>query len=178
LTENLTQKLGIESVKASRRLEFIVDTIGRSKAKGVHMFQRVLMVALVAGLSAAVPAAQTSTTKEGAKKVGEAGKEVGKVVGEGTKAAGEGTKEVAKETGELAKDAGKASGKAGKEVGKETAAAAKEAGKATTSATKKVTGAVTGSPVEATCNDGTTQKGKTKEAACTDHGGVKAAAAK
>jgi hypothetical protein len=67
-------------------------------------------------------------------------------------AAKEGTKEGAKKAGE----AGKSVGEAGKTFGKAVG-----------------TGAVTGTTYKATCNDGTSYSGKTKDGACKDHGGVK-----
>jgi len=38
---------------------------------------------------------------------------------------------------------------------------------------KKVGNTVTGTTYKATCNDGTSYSGKTKDGACKDHGGVK-----
>ena len=61
-----------------------------------------------------------------------------------------------------------------KEAGKETAKGAKEAGKATEAGAKKAADAVTDTTYKATCNDGTTYSGKTKEGACAKNGGVKA----
>jgi urocanate hydratase len=75
-----------------------------------------------------------------------------------------------------AKDEAKKAGTATKEAGKDTADAAKHVGKATAKGTKKgatvVKNAVTGD-VTAVCKDGKEHSGKTKEAACADHGGLK-----
>ena len=76
------------------------------------------------------------------------------------------------------KDEAKKAGEAGKEAGKDTADAAKHATKATVKATKKSANVVKNAVVadaKATCNDGTTQTGRTEKTACDDHGGVKKA---
>jgi hypothetical protein len=76
-----------------------------------------------------------------------------------------------------AKEETKKAGQATKEAGKDTADAAKHIGKATVKGTKKagraVKNTVTGDDVKATCNDGTTYTGRSREDACEKHGGVK-----
>ena len=76
-----------------------------------------------------------------------------------------------------AKEETKKAGHATKEAGKDTAEAAKHVGKAAVKGTKKAGGAVknvvTGDDVKATCNDGTTYTGRSREDACEHHGGVK-----
>ena len=76
-----------------------------------------------------------------------------------------------------AKDETKKAGQAAKEAGKDTADAAKHVGKATAKGTKKagnaVKNAIVGDDVKATCNDGTTYTGRSREGACEKHGGVK-----
>jgi len=76
-----------------------------------------------------------------------------------------------------AKEETKKAGEATKEAGKATADAAKHIGKATVKGTKKagtaVKNAVVGDDVKATCNDGTTYTGRSREDACAKHGGVK-----
>ena len=75
-----------------------------------------------------------------------------------------GTKTEAKKAGDATKDAAK-----------DTGSAAKHVGKATVNGTKKVAAKATGRTAVA-CVDGTTQTGKTRAAACADHGGVKVTA--
>ena len=76
-----------------------------------------------------------------------------------------------------AKEETKKAGEAAKEAGKDTADAAKHVGKATAKGTKKagnaVKNAIVGDDVKATCNDGTTYTGRSREGACEKHGGVK-----
>ena len=76
-----------------------------------------------------------------------------------------------------AKDEAKKAGEAAKEAGKDTADAAKHIGKATVKGTKKVGAAVkntvAGDDVKATCNDGTSYTGRSREDACEKHGGVR-----
>jgi hypothetical protein len=76
-----------------------------------------------------------------------------------------------------AKDETKKAGQATKEAGKDTADAAKHIGKATVKGTKKagsaVKNAVTGDDFKATCADGTTWVGGSRDGACAKHGGVK-----
>ena len=77
---------------------------------------------------------------------------------------------------DTAKDDAKKAGEATKEAGKDTADAAKHVGKATAktakTGAKRVKNAVTGDVV-VVCNDGKKHSGKTNDAACADHGGVK-----
>ena len=77
-----------------------------------------------------------------------------------------GTKTEAKKAGEAAKEAGKDTGDAAKHIGKATVRGTKKAGRA-------VKNVVTGDDVKATCNDGTTYTGRSREEACEKHGGVK-----
>jgi hypothetical protein len=76
-----------------------------------------------------------------------------------------------------AKEETKKAGEATKEAGKDTADAAKHVGKAAVKGTKKagtaVKNTVTGDDFKATCNDGTTYTGRSREDACVKHGGVK-----
>ena len=79
------------------------------------MLKQLLAAALVAGFCVGVSvAAQTDTAKDGAKKVGEAGKQTG-----------EAAKDLGKESGEAAKDVGKSVGETAKDVGKEVGSTAK-----------------------------------------------------
>jgi Ni/Co efflux regulator RcnB len=86
-----------------------------------------------------------------------------------------GSAALAQNTG--AKEETKKAGEATKEAGKDTAGAAKHAGKAAAKGTKKagaaVKHAVTGDDFKATCKDGTTYTGGSREDACEKHGGVK-----
>jgi hypothetical protein len=76
-----------------------------------------------------------------------------------------------------AKEETKKAGQATKEAGKDTADAAKHIGKATVKGTKKAGAAVkntiVGDDFKATCNDGTTYTGRSREDACEKHGGVR-----
>jgi hypothetical protein len=76
-----------------------------------------------------------------------------------------------------AKEETKKAGQATKEAGKDTADAAKHIGKATVKGTKKagrvVKNTIVGDDFKATCNDGTTYTGRSREDACEKHGGVK-----
>ena len=76
-----------------------------------------------------------------------------------------------------AKEETKKAGEATKEAGKDTADAAKHIGKATVKGTKKAGNAVkntiVGDDVRATCKDGTTYTGRSRQDACEKHGGVK-----
>jgi hypothetical protein len=76
-----------------------------------------------------------------------------------------GAKDEAKKAGEATKDAGKATGDAAKHAGKATAKGAK-------TGAKRVKAAVTGD-VTVICNDGKKHSGKTNEAACAEHGGIR-----
>ena len=119
-------------------------------------------VLIAFGLSLAVPlgaAAQDNTgTSSDAQKAGQEAKQAGK------------------EAGEAAKDGAKATGKATKKAAKKTghaaAGAAKSAGAETKSAANRVKRKISSSS-KFTCNDGTEQTAKTKDAACASHGGAK-----
>jgi hypothetical protein len=115
--------------------------------------------------------------KEGAKAAGGAAKTAGGAVAdtakEGAKVAGKAGRAV----GETASEAGKATGEAATEVGKSVGAAsgnaAKKIGRRTRSAARRAKARASGGQVSALCGDGTTRKGKTGEAACAGHQGVK-----
>jgi len=81
-------------------------------------------------------------------------------------------KEDAKKAGDAGKDAGKAAAEAGKAAGDAAKHAGKATGKAAKDGAKGVKNGVTGD-VTVLCNDGKKHSGKTNEAACVDHGGVK-----
>lgn len=78
--------------------------------------------------------------------------------------------EEAKKAGEDAKDAtkhaAKATAKGTKHVAKKTARGAKKVA-------EKTKEAVAPASVEAVCQDGTTQTGRSRDLACDDHGGVR-----
>ena len=114
------------------------------------MFRRLISAAAIITLlfAAPVPSMAQSTAGQDAKKAGEEAKEAGKAAGEATK------------------DAAKATGKTAKKAAKKTEQGAKKAGTA-------VKDAVAPEAIKVTCNDGTVQSGKTKTAACEDHGGAK-----
>ena len=131
------------------------------------MFKRLLVAAIVSGFCVGVSvSAQTEAAKDGGKKVGEAGKETGEAAKELGKTSGEAAKDVSKETGAAAKDVGKDVGEGAKDVGKDVATTTK-------STAKKVKNRVLGKKESATCNDGSTWTGKSRDSACGDHGGVK-----
>ena len=72
-----------------------------------------------------------------------------------------------------AKTAAKATADGTTTAAKATAGAAKDTAKATDSGVKKAGHAVAGTTYKATCNDGTTYSGATKDGACAKNGGVK-----
>ena len=86
-----------------------------------------------------------------------------------------GSSAFAQDTG--TKTEAKKAGAATKEAGKDTADAAKHIGKATVKGTKKAGAAVkntiVGDDFKATCYDGTTYAGRSREGACAKHGGVR-----
>jgi hypothetical protein len=128
------------------------------------MFKKLLVSSVVAGVMAfgfptAIVFAQPPTTAEqDAKKAKEeaktAGKQAGKATKDAAKATGKSVKKGAKKTGQVSKDAAKETGEGAKKVG------------------EKVKDAVTLDTTSAVCKDGTTQTGKTKTTACSNHGGV------
>jgi hypothetical protein len=119
---------------------------------GDGMFRKIVIAAGVAcALTAGIPAetfAQQTTARQDANKAGREAKQAGK------------------EAGRATKDAAKATAKGTKHVAKKTAAGAKKVA-------KKTEAAVTPNTTSATCKDGTVQVGKTKTAACSNHGGIK-----
>ena len=88
-----------------------------------------------------------------------------------------GAKQDAKKAGKEAKKAGTEAGKATKDAAKATSKGTRHAAKATAKGTKHAAKTVkrklSPNATTAMCKDGTTRTGKTKTAACHDHGGVK-----
>jgi hypothetical protein len=120
-----------------------------------NLLRRTALACVIAfGITTASFAQQTTATDDG-KQAGQDAKDAGKAAGEAGKDAGKAAAKGAKKTGQVTEDAAK-----------ETASGAKKVG-------KSVKKAVTPDETTATCNDGTTQHGKTKTTACSDHGGVK-----
>ena len=80
--------------------------------------------------------------------------------------AGHEVKKAGKAAGGAVKDGAKATAKGTKHVAKKTAHGARKVGEKTKDAVKPAS-------VQATCNDGTTQTGRSTELACEDHGGAR-----
>lgn len=126
------------------------------------MLKKLLMSSVIAGVMAfGIPTAgmfAQTTAGQDAKKAGKEAKKAGKQ-------GGSAAKDAAKATGKTVKKGAKKTGQVSKDGAKETAEGTKKAG-------EKVKDAVTLDTTTAKCKDGTTQTGKTKTTACTNHGGV------
>jgi hypothetical protein len=133
----------------------------------MHMRRLIQAVCLAAAIGFSAPsltmpalAQATDDAKQAGKDAGDAGKKAG---------------DAGKKAGEAGKDAGKAAGEAGKDAGKAAGNAGKKVGEAAKDAAKGTKDAVTGNPPKGstgTCKDGSYTKAKSKQGACSKHGGV------
>jgi hypothetical protein len=147
---------------------------GQVVSKETRMKRLIVATMLVLLCLLSAPAfAQSDDAKKDGKKVGETATQAGKEVGQAGKEVGKKAGETGKDVGKAGKKVGKASGDAAKDVGKKSGSVAKTVGKKTKSGAKTVKRKVTGGTLRATCNDGTTYTGKTRDGACADHRGVK-----